>query len=255
MEEEKKWCVYIHTNKINNKVYIGQTCLSLEERSDHGKGYQNCRYFYNAIQKYGWHNFAHEILYENLTLEEANAIEEKMIKYYDSTNPTKGYNLRPGGQNSTHSEETKEILRQKFSGENNPNWGKKMPKSSREKMSNAHKNKKLSKEHREHISKSNLGRTFSKETRQKISDSMKGEKNHMYGKHHSQATILKKSKPIVCIETNTIYLSSTEASRILRISQGGISNCCKGTQKSCGGFHWRFATEEESKEIKANLKK
>ena len=117
------------------------------------------------------------------------------------------------------------------------------------------KTKKLSKEHREHISKSNLGRTFSKETRQKISDSKKGEKNCMYGKHHSQATILKKSKPIVCIETNTIYLSSTEASRILRISQGGISNCCKGTQKSCGGFHWRFATEEESKEIKANLKK
>ena len=43
------YTLYLHKNKINGKVYIGQTCLSLEERSDHGKGYQNCRYFYITI--------------------------------------------------------------------------------------------------------------------------------------------------------------------------------------------------------------
>lgn len=61
------YCIYKHTNLINGKVYIGQTCQSPEKRfGKNGNGYRGCRYFYNAIECYGWDNFEHEILETNL---------------------------------------------------------------------------------------------------------------------------------------------------------------------------------------------
>ena len=49
--------IYLHRNKINNKVYIGQTIQPVENRWKNGNGYKTCSYFYNAIQKYGWGKF------------------------------------------------------------------------------------------------------------------------------------------------------------------------------------------------------
>ena len=70
--KENKWCVYTHTNKINGKKYVGQTCQIPEKRWKNGNGYKRNPYFYNAIQKYGWDNFEHQILASDLTLEEAS---------------------------------------------------------------------------------------------------------------------------------------------------------------------------------------
>lgn len=106
-----KYCIYCHTNKINGKKYIGQTKQKPENRWVNGKGYKNCTYFYNAIQKYGWDNFEHKILYDNLTLEEANQLEKELIAKYDTMNPEKGYNLRTGGKNSLLSEESKKKIK------------------------------------------------------------------------------------------------------------------------------------------------
>ena len=74
MESEKEWCVYKHTNKINNKVYIGMTCKIESRFGKNGKGYLHKNKvgeytqpaFANAVKKYGWDNFSHEIINDNL---------------------------------------------------------------------------------------------------------------------------------------------------------------------------------------------
>ena len=48
---EKKWTIYLHKNKVNGKVYIGQTCQDVLKRWDNGKGYITSSKFYNAILK------------------------------------------------------------------------------------------------------------------------------------------------------------------------------------------------------------
>ena len=66
----KTFCIYCHTNKINGKKYIGQT-HDYQKRCQ-PSNYKGCTKFYYAILKYGWENFSHEILEQNLTLKEAN---------------------------------------------------------------------------------------------------------------------------------------------------------------------------------------
>lgn len=91
----KTYCIYKHILP-NQKVYIGQTC-DVKRRWRACNYVGNC-FFYNAIQKYGWENIIHEILEDNLTLEEANEKEKYYIALYQSTNSQYGYNLRAGGE-------------------------------------------------------------------------------------------------------------------------------------------------------------
>lgn len=88
----------MHKNKINNKIYIGQTCRdNIEKRWLNGNGYKCQSIFYADIVKYGWNNFEHIILQDNIKhLEEANKFEIYYIKYYDSIKY--GYNILTGGQ-------------------------------------------------------------------------------------------------------------------------------------------------------------
>lgn len=88
--------VYKHTNKINGKVYIGITGQNVERRWAKGLGYKGM-YFYNAIQKYGWDNFDHDIIATNLSEDQAVKMEIDLIAKYESNNRLKGYNVSPGG--------------------------------------------------------------------------------------------------------------------------------------------------------------
>lgn len=65
-----------------------------------GNGYKGCRYFYRAIQCYGWNNFKHEILETNLTHDEADELEQTYIRKYKSNDFYWGYNLEGGGRYS-----------------------------------------------------------------------------------------------------------------------------------------------------------
>ena len=92
---DKQWYVYIHTNKINNKKYIGITCQIPEERwGENGKHYSGQPKFYNAIQQYGWDNFSHEIIETNLDKAAALAYEAQLILEYNTVK--EGYNSTSG---------------------------------------------------------------------------------------------------------------------------------------------------------------
>lgn len=93
----KKYVVYKHTNRINGKVYIGITRQDLNKRWQNGYGYMGT-YFWNAVQKYGWDNFDHEILLSGLTKEEACEEEKRLIAEYQAQDKEHGYNIMEGGQ-------------------------------------------------------------------------------------------------------------------------------------------------------------
>lgn len=93
--ENLDYCVYAHVNKINGKVYIGISKNIKNRWKSNGGKYKSCQKFYNAIQKYGWDNFAHIILIENISSQMAAEIEMYLIQKYDTINS--GYNLVSGG--------------------------------------------------------------------------------------------------------------------------------------------------------------
>ena len=65
-----------------------------------GEGYKG-QVFYNAIQKYGWDNIQHKILYSKNTKEKAEEKEKELIKYYNSLCGHSGYNVTEGGNVSS----------------------------------------------------------------------------------------------------------------------------------------------------------
>ena len=94
----KIYVVYKHTNKTNNKVYIGVTCREPHRRwGSQGQNYSSNIHFYSAIKKLGWDEFKHEILIHGLTPEQASKWEIKLISFYKSNNPKYGYNRDKGG--------------------------------------------------------------------------------------------------------------------------------------------------------------
>lgn len=106
------WCVYLHTNKINNKKYVGITSRNPLVRWNNGNGYTSNKHFFNSIKKYGWKNgFEHEILYVNLSEEQAEKIEKELISKYHSYDMKYGYNQDMGGHTSgQHSQKTKDKI-------------------------------------------------------------------------------------------------------------------------------------------------
>lgn len=110
---DKKWCVYLHTSP-SGKYYVGITSQKPEDRWRDGKGYKGSPYFNHAIKKYGWDNFKHEIIVNNLSEEEAKNFEKLFIKQLKSNDEKYGYNLTAGGDGSyglSPSEETKQLMR------------------------------------------------------------------------------------------------------------------------------------------------
>ncbi len=101
------WIIYKHTNKINGKVYVGQTKQSTTDRWANGNGYRHNPYFYSAILKYGWNEgFKHEIIVSDImTQKQANELEIYYIKKehsYIGDKKCNGYNLTKGGENHDH---------------------------------------------------------------------------------------------------------------------------------------------------------
>lgn len=261
------YCVYIHTNKINNKKYVGLTKhgYNPNRRWMNGIGYDGCAYFYHAIQKYGWDNFDHEIIASNLTLSEANHFEEILIKMLDTMNPSNGYNLKAGGETNVMSQATRDKMRESQT-------GKTISEQTRRKMSV--NSKSGTKEVREKISAALTGRMLSEETKRKIGSASKGRN---VGRKHTEEELEKMKakrrsgqrkqggapkgvpiseetkkkiqegshkKQVVQKSLNgdvlRYYDSMSNASRVTGVNLGSISSCCNKRFRTAGGFIWEF---------------
>lgn len=140
----KVYCIYLHINKINGKIYVGQTSNLKERWKGSGKNYSGCIKFFRAIKKYGWNNFIHKVIYNNLSKDEADRIEKSLIEILDTIK--NGYNIKEGGSDG------------------------KLPKESLMKMGNSlRRGYKEHPERKEKIRKKALGRVISKETKYKMS--------------------------------------------------------------------------------------
>ena len=114
-----------------------------------------------------------------------------------------------------HTKETREKIKERTSGKNNPMYGVKRPDDYKKKMS----------------------------------ELRKGDKNPRWGVHLSLETKRKLGKPVYCIEKQKFYYSVKEAQEDTHILSQNICYCCKNKNRTAGGYHWRYATEEE---VKAN---
>lgn len=123
--EERNYIVYKHTSP-SNKVYIGITKQKPYKRWKYGYGYDDSQpLIKKAIQKYGWNNIRHEILYNNLTKKEAEQKEIELIAFYKSNQKEYGYNIQSGGISGENtSEETKKKMSISKLGDKNPMYGK-----------------------------------------------------------------------------------------------------------------------------------
>lgn len=100
------YTVYMHIFP-NGKKYIGITMSDVEKRWKNGFGYKT-QFVFTAIVKYGWDNIEHQILFTNLSKDEAEEKERQLIKLYETTIHQNGYNVDIGGSSEgMHSEETR----------------------------------------------------------------------------------------------------------------------------------------------------
>lgn len=105
--------IYKVKNKLNSKVYIGQTTKTLNKRwKEHCQPSMVKRSILSkAIQKYGPENFTIQEIDGANNLSELNYLEKHYILKFNSLDRDKGYNIREGGNNSNLNSVTKEKIR------------------------------------------------------------------------------------------------------------------------------------------------
>lgn len=215
------YTIYIITNSINEKAYVGQTKRTIAERwkshlNDAAR--ENNILFYNAIRKHGSDVFTcHEILTVE-TKQEADAAERRWIFLSQSYDRRFGYNCTFGGEGTVPTDDTRLKMREThlglFDGEKNPmfgitgpahpRFGKTFTPETRAQMSASRKKlfqdpeflreykiqqtgKKQTDEGRKHISEALMGNQHRKgiphdeATKRRVSESMK--KAYAEGRH------------------------------------------------------------------------
>jgi group I intron endonuclease len=113
--------LYKILNKNNGKAYIGQTINKPEIRFNYHtsrlkKGTHDNEYLQRSFNKHGIDSFMFYTILKTDDLESLNLYEEQFIKILRATDRNFGYNIRPGGLNTKHSEETKKKLSEKRKG-------------------------------------------------------------------------------------------------------------------------------------------
>ncbi len=233
--------VYKHTSPCG-KVYIGITKRSVRGRWANGAGYRYNKYFSRAIQKYGWDNFKHEVLFENLTEEEACQKEIELISEYQATNPEFGYNIFLGGQKGAEglhlSEETR--LKMSKTKKGKPNLKLRGHKRSDEFKQRLSQNNGM---HTEIGYKNWYEATHTKEYIEKLRTAALNMSDET--KHKISVTM---GKPVAQYDLNnnllSTYYSIKEASKCTGISVNSIRFGCNNQIKNPRQYIWKFIDKE-----------
>ena len=149
-----------------------------------------------------------------------------------------------------HKNNISKSLKGKYIGERNPNYGKKASEETREKLSRINKLRWEDEEYRQMMIKKQsgennywYGKQLSEEHKKKLSEAKKGKYKRSDSPH---------AKAVYCYELDEIRLCAKEWADELKLSNAHISSCCTGKRKSTGGYHFRYAIEEEIEEYKKN---
>ena len=195
--------IYMTTNLINGKKYIGQKKSSKFLKEKYlGSG----SLLRKAISKYGKENFSVEMICSCESKEELDEMEIYYIKLYNAQTDTTFYNLCPGGESGlggpkfkghAHTEESKRKISEGNRGLKNAFYGKHHTEECKKHMSDMAKNRPpVSQETRDKLSKVHKGVKFTEEHKRKISESQKGENGNNYGKKLSADVKDKISKTV-----------------------------------------------------------
>ena len=216
---DRIWKLYLHTSP-NGKKYYGITSKNnpSERWGNNGDNYKRHPYFYNAIKKYGWDNFKHEIIFDNLTENEAKLLEQLYITLYSTNVKENGYNMTLGGEGSLGYKHTKEA---------------------KDKMRKAHKGKTLSEEHKKHIGESSKTKWQNADFRDKVLSSRKGYK---HAESTKQAIGKSNSKKVKCIDTGEIFDSIKDAAIKYNRNYTNLGRAIKNNKKFAG-YYWEYVEE------------
>lgn len=211
---DKSYVVYRHIFP-NGKSYIGITCVKpYYYRWRAGSSYSQQPKVYNAIKKYGWKNIRHEILFENLSQEDANRIEQEMITKFDSVN--NGYNVSTGG-GGTYGIPCSEDKKRKIG---NANRGK--PCVNRDNFAR----------YRAVHGSWNKGGHLTPTQYEKIAAERRARCNKAISAYDP-----------VTLKLVMSFDSCINAATAMGVSSACISRCARGGRKTSAGYIWRYGNE------------
>lgn len=213
--------IYMVRNKVNNKIYFGQTTRSFKERYEGSIRNTKNKHLRNAIEKYGLDNF--EIVEEfdvAFSKEELDELEKLYIGMYDTTNSEFGYNKMSGGYNGKPNDEVRKILSERQKGELNWNYGKETPQDVKNKISQTLKERYKTQEHH------TKGIKLSEEHRVKLAQAHSQRNQIGINNPHARAVY----SPTLKRKFDTVKQAEEF------IGKQGVGKCCnhKYRNKTCG---------------------
>lgn len=230
--------IYIITNLINGKRYIGQSVNIKRRFWDHRCiSHETNRHLKHALVKYGKENFKYEVLEEC----KASELDEREIYYINLLKPE--YNATSGGQGRCKrlSDDVKKVL----SNHAKQQWEKMTEEEKQERIKKnlvgPRKGHPVSKETREKLRNANIGKKQSKETISKRMEAMRLKKEAGWKKDGSSCR-----KKVVCVETGEVFESVKAAAAHLNASPSGISAMLNGRQKTHKGYHFKYFESVET---------